>query len=430
MSSEHEIIRTFISILTTKIESSPVLLKSYEISSIMIGLQGLCPSHSEVQNLLSALEEKFNRFKGDLSPQGVANCIYGLQRFGLTTAPIISRFVLSITKLISRQEGILGPQGVAMVMYGLMKLGSGSDEARGLIKAILPWIKGNHVYNSKELLLSGFEVGIALSGLRNMDIAHPEVRGLIDALIYRIKCTAVDICNRRDLTLSPSDLGYALSGLRKLSNSDSDIRTLLSELMIRVDNSIMIEPDVRSISLAIHGMQHLSPSQDKNFEKLLRIFSYQLYICKERKQLLNAQGIGMILYGISNSINEFEDLSILKSLEVHIKNANFSVDHKAASLIYHALTRIDEQRLSDFVIERIESILLDVMRNLDRKLLVNVLEDDISRVLNERETNRYRNSLAILSGISKINLPPVQAWMPLLVGFFLFNEQLFEISHT
>lgn len=128
----------------------------------------------------------------------------------------------------------------------------------------------------------------------------------------------------------------------------------------------------------------------------------------------------------SLSVSLKTDLPILKSLKMHTKLVGFSVDGKSASLMHHALMRIDESSMSDLITDQIELILLNVMRNLDKQLISSIVSDDeeTELLLNKREKNRFRNSIDVLSKINRINLPPAQAWMPLLVRFFLLNEQL------
>lgn len=248
--------RNYISKLSAKIRCSPVTLKSSEVSSIMIGMQSLSPDHLEVRCLLSLLTEKIVGVKDDLTSQGVANCIYGLQKFSSTllsmNAPVISSFISSITQLVLKANGVLSAQGAAMVMYGLTDLGTDSRESRELVKALLPWISGTPSSMNTNFVFSGFEVGVALSGLRNMDSADPAVGDIIKALIPRILMSRGLIGDRKDLFLSPSDLGYALSGFRRLSSSYPDVRELSSALLSRIDSSIMQNPDAKSIAVAIH----------------------------------------------------------------------------------------------------------------------------------------------------------------------------------
>ena len=106
------------------------------------------------------------------------------------------------------------------------------------------------------------------------------------------------------------------------------------------------------------------------------------------------------------------------------------VDGRSASLAYHAFNRINSQELSYELMERIENTLVEMMRKLDRTLLLKSTtensEDQLEMVLDQRESNRFINSMRYLGKVSDAfnTLPPAPSWLPILVGFFLLNEQL------
>ena len=467
-------VRNFIKNLAAKIKFSPSILKSDEISSIMIGLHGMDPLISdEVVDLVKVLQTKFRQFRGELSPQCIASCIYGLRWFQVSPdiivksnpsvdryghhiehhnsmktndrCKVIHEFVDTISFMIAKhgtkkEDSVITSQGVAMIMKGLQLMGSDSLMSRQLIKNVVPFlqVKRNDDYDEDEdyecracLGFKPVEIGIALSGLRNMETTHPEVRELLKVLIART--------SQGKGLLSSLDLGIALSGMRKLSNTDPLEAELYDTLLKRVDrNSITKEPHALSVALGAHGMQNfIIPNP------MLHIFVQQLEQCYKEDQILNGQGLGMLLYGLSNTLNhnikkdgntniagDDVEIALLNIIEKHTQRGNFIVDHRAASLAYHAFNRINNQEVSYELMEKIENTLVEMMRKLDRALLLKstleTSEEQLERMLDRRESNRFFNSMRYLGKIINAfnSLPPAISWLPILVGFFMLNEQL------
>ena len=91
-----------------------------------------------------------------------------------------------------------------------------------------------------------------------------------------------------------------------------------------------------------------------------------------------------------------------------------------------------EGNLSLELTERIESTLVEFMRKIDRQLIINAgsSEDELEEVLDQRESNRFFNSMRFLAKITRTfhDVPPVHTFVPFLLGFFLLNEQLQDLS--
>ena len=278
----------------------------------------------QVRDLVRVLSVKLRQFADPLGPQCVVSCVYGLQLFRPNSMNAeIAEFISLITDMILdlgsmgmglEQDGSSGrmtAQGVAMTMQGLRKMGSDSPESRRLINALLPYIEPDILLEGEGL--SGFEVGIALSGLKHMDVEHSEVRELITSLIallylpshnnelrYKIpdhELMEYDGIHDRWL-LSPAEFGYALSGMCRLSNQDPLVSELFLATVARLDSARLNEPTPQSVALAVHGMQNFRIPT-----RLLNIFEQQIKLFEERGETLSAQGVGMLLYGLSKSLS-------------------------------------------------------------------------------------------------------------------------------
>ena len=484
MNGDSSSVRGFIKNLAIKIKLSPSLLKEDEISSIMIGLHGMNPRHHpEVIDLVEALKTKFKLFKGELSVQCIASCVYGLRWFDVNInndnnnvkdidfkysddiavvserCTVVMNEFVQVVNIMIAEYGIkdtsnpITSQGVAMAMKGLQKMGSDSFTSRQMIKNILPYlhIEDNDQYGHKQVGFSPVEVGVAIRGLQHMDAIHTEVRELMKALIMYIRAG--------EGQLSSLDLGIALSGMRRFSNADPLVADLFTALLKRTDkNSLSKDPQAVSVALAAHGMQNfIIPNP------MLYLFVQQLEKCYEKKEILNAQGLGMLIYGLSHTLNQNVNLkraiddndtdngsdddndndraggdevqiALMNMIEKHTRSGNFIVDGRAASLAYKAFHRINDQDLSYELMDKIESTLVELMRKLDRTLLLNdnldKSEEQFEKVLDQRESNRFFNSMRYLGKISSVYnaLPPAPSWLPILVGFFLLNEQLQQYS--
>ena len=131
--------------------------------------------------------------------------------------------------------------------------------------------------------------------------------------------------------------------------------------------------------------------------------------------------------GEHHSVNE----RLLEALCAHTAHESFHVDGQAVTLAHKALSRLQHQDLSHEVMDLIEATLVEFMRKLDRQLILAIdsNQEELEQVLDQRESNRFVNSMKYLSKISNAfaQLPPAQTWMPILVGFFLLNEQVRDI---
>ena len=146
-----------------------------DIASVIYGLQCLSERDHKYLNILSTLTEIIHtalESEGTVLSYDISSMMYGLQRnrgYGEVNTKLLS----AIRQLLAKCKDSFQSKNVAIASYGLQ---SDSTEVRGLISVLGAKVKG---WRDD---LNAQAVGNALYGLQGMSSDSVEVRGLISVL--------------------------------------------------------------------------------------------------------------------------------------------------------------------------------------------------------------------------------------------------------
>jgi hypothetical protein len=165
MSSDVPEVRSFLKKLTPLIHSCKSQLKSQDLANAYYGLCNMDNDHTEVVDLIRALNEKLMSAKSSVqfSAQGISNSISGFQSMQLSASDDVINTSLEIfADKLEECNADFSAVNIANIVFGLQGMSSDVVGARAVLQAVLPKMaKSTDKFTERD-------IGYCLAGLSSM----------------------------------------------------------------------------------------------------------------------------------------------------------------------------------------------------------------------------------------------------------------------
>ena len=246
MSSDHEEVRAILSALLTKLGSRK--LDSHAFGSVLFGLQRMDCQHREVCEALTAVSAALPEAECDpvlpstatlqennfFHATGYAMAFSGLRLMKDDTIEV-NNLLKKILDLMIRCPEDFRNSSIVNILYGLQSMTGGRD---GTVRKILHFAssqlhKNNTASGANEVVgkneaLTAQHVGRALYGMKCMSSDLPEVRDVLQNLAASLEQ------NDMPIVFSTLDLKRVVYGLRGMCSEHQEVRRFLAEMTCKL----------------------------------------------------------------------------------------------------------------------------------------------------------------------------------------------------
>ena len=380
LSSSNAATRLLLSSLTPLIISSKELLSKDQVCHCIAGVRRMHSEQAEVMDLISAILSRASRNGEYPSGKNLCHAVYSLQRMS-DSNPVVQKLLrllgdyipdvrMSSTGTRLGDVHLCRGRDISMALYGLQGC-AGSAAVLHLLHRLQPLFCQAVTDNDIDMK----SIAMAMLGLRRLSSNSEEVR-----TILRDIATAIRILSAKGIVFSGHALGMCMIGMQSMDGSCSEVRDIL-RLLLSVMPAPAAEEEVYDNIITPEIMSKISENTDS-----------VEYI----NPTMDAQGFAMALYGLRNlsaSTSSREVHAFLGKLAPMLIPLAAKLTRRDASMALQGLRQLNEngvpsaQRLSQILIRRLEEV-------------------------GQKDVRLYLNAVV------------AQTWMPLMLGFFLLQEQI------
>ena len=365
-----------------------------DLSVALSGLKGLSDSDPYLFIVMKILMERLDKTT-PLSFKELSMCLHYIKQWGDEQRLFLPELISSLHRMISMtdfhpSEHYVTGQGIAMAVSGLSKsLSMGHKEAFDCLGVLVEVIDKQKVvvdFSSSVIML------YSLKGVSDSDrMIFPSINRLLDVVSNSFRQAtnqSVEGVRRVDEQMCSMSL-YGLNKMHLSVNTgvaaagDESIRSIVSSVgQLITSHGEEVSFDHQAISMGLYGIRHLDP-QVLEVRNLLLLFARKIS-------------------AVTSSLNGFQVAKILRSL------SQMNVLNEDVERVVFALSKtIKSSSKGDLLIDDNDwKSIQKSLNKMDKSLYsVQILLDSLNRRIRTLE-------------------PSAKGWMPLLVGFFLAQEQL------
>ena len=334
MSSDEEIVRTFITTLTPLIENADlksIPLTDRSICGALMGLRSFSSTHKEVRSVISIISAKFQESNVCLTNNHISHALSSLKNLDNKSREVQGLLRIIAQRIIPNHNPSMKgwkPDIVSNSLIGLRKMTISQDDNQDL--SMLLEMIAAHVSTSSDPrdYYTSVDIGRALLGVQSISATQSEaVKTIIGKLAVEIEKT--NVVTR----IRAQDIGLALFGLRaQVDSSLPEIKRILTALTM----SIKVSKDTftpQVITMAMLGISSLSPSQEV----------YDL-LCALRDKLtkVDAVSVGSLVFSLKKMSSDVPEVrSFLKKLIPLIYSCQSQLKSQELANAYYGLCNMD-----------------------------------------------------------------------------------------
>eukprot|EP01041_Mallomonas_annulata_P008335 gene8335-17162_t len=410
------------------------VLSGEEVVQCMRGLRGVDATDTSSQSLLTALSHRIHtntitntnlqEHVVTFSADDMCHAVYGMRLMD-SSIPAVRTLLAALlhrAKEISPGLGTITPWSFSCALYGTQTMSPVCEEVEEVWTLLQQWLRpadrvetmtktmttAEHSHSpdndNDRLRFTGQGFGMALFGLQRTSNRSPVAVGVLRALLSRM--------DSHIPSMDKQAVSMALYGLRGFSSDTREVRTVLRILSREMKRLVVVgeeKLDSRSVTMILSGLQHMDASLSEVtdvFRSVVELMPSPSLSPASRQSvaantparrivepLLDAEAVASATYSLRHHNADLPHIrSLLSRLSLSLVLLDRGLDHREADLINLG------------------------MRDKDREVPeVKGLVDSFLYHLESRGHRHFRDHLNDLGA---------QTWMPLLVGFFLLQEQI------
>ena len=278
------------------------LIKSQDVSMLLLGLQKMCSSREEVSKFLSLITIMVTGCDDHFNEQNIGNALLGLQSMTNNSQGRES-LMLSLAKKIHESPSEMSSQAVNNSLLGLQGMRSECTGVRAIISALADKIKECRPELSSQALSNSF------CSLQGMSSDCVEVQNLLSSLTFKAKHSVRNFDSQ--------EMGNALYGLQRMRTDSVAVRDALSALLIKLK---FRKEDMtgHAICDSFYGLQGMN-SDCTEVKELLSALARQFQNCKDK---LSSRDVSNALYGLQDLGGVIRKEDHILILSVLFENVN------------------------------------------------------------------------------------------------------------
>lgn len=281
---KHDVVEEALHVLSWKLTETTEELTGQGIAMILYGMQSMHSGGFGLQDMMVALSKKMQDNKQEMSSIELGIAFYGLQSMRIDD-PGMEKVLHVLSKKLRKCKENMSSRSISMILYGLQGMRTGSSPALANVIAAL----------TKKIILSSDamydqSIGMALFGCQSLSSQEKGVSSLIKALTAKIK--------KSQCCINEQTVAMALYGLQKMNSKDEAINDLIFVLAKKIASSQSMSSGLSSqaIGQAMYGLKEFD-SNDPGVSVLLTTLADKISLSKEP---LIPRAIANALYGMQN----------------------------------------------------------------------------------------------------------------------------------